>query len=490
MFFLCEYLYASECQKVDNFLSLADNFVDRDYDKTFYYSMQAIAFTSNCGDPEKKAWSYYYAAKALIWKKKLDESLNFADKALEEDIVYKNPILLSCLKNIKVSVYSRLGTNNLALQECYEILEILHGLNTVEAELLRARAYYGIAIHIDNTRLSDSYFQKSNEILKHISDQQVLLVKRIFRFKAYFYHARAGIFLSRKKMDSAKYYSEMAYRQSFIDDVTPKNHFLGSIGNYYYENKDDKKALFYYMKAMDEIDKNDKDAFLKNGPNLLKKIYQIYHRNGDTKNEKIYLDKYYKAQNDFGNHVNEHVLKTTNRVLDGKVNEYSKKKSIYKIVIIIITIFCLVIVYFLLRFYNKKKAKQDIVIAESQKMLFLKEKETILLKSMVDEDALNDIIKAAKMNVPEFWGLFQKSHPGFIDALTKINPDLKTTELILCAYIFLGFNTKDIAEYTFKAIQTVKNNKHNLRRRLQLPPKQDMTVWIRTIYKEKFPDID
>lgn len=117
----------------------------------------------------------------------------------------------------------------------------------------------------------------------------------------------------------------------------------------------------------------------------------------------------------------------------------------------------------------------------------IRQKETVLLKaeqeastlSMKVEDALNEVLEAAKKNLPEFWPLFQKLYPDFSKKILSANPDIKTSELILCAYAFLGFTTKDIAVYTFKAIQTVKNNKHNLRKRLYIPPKQDLNIWLR-----------
>ncbi len=87
----------------------------------------------------------------------------------------------------------------------------------------------------------------------------------------------------------------------------------------------------------------------------------------------------------------------------------------------------------------------------------------------------------AKDNRSEFWAHFQEKYPDFSRKLLEVCPGLKTTELILCAYIYLGFNTKDIAEYTFKAVQTVKNNKYNLRKKLSITAKEDMVVWLRTI---------
>ena len=99
-----------------------------------------------------------------------------------------------------------------------------------------------------------------------------------------------------------------------------------------------------------------------------------------------------------------------------------------------------------------------------------------------DNKRFEETVRLAKENSPEFWAHFQEKYPDFRKSMLHINPNLKVSELVLCGYIYLGFNTKDIAEYTFKAVQTVKNNKYNLRKRLSVPPKHNFILWMREIY--------
>ncbi|MBB4805546.1 DNA-binding NarL/FixJ family response regulator [Chryseobacterium defluvii] len=116
-------------------------------------------------------------------------------------------------------------------------------------------------------------------------------------------------------------------------------------------------------------------------------------------------------------------------------------------------------------------------------MYYILNKERENLKTSLYEqktgEAFDEIIQLAKSNSPEFWAHFQEKYPSFRKKLLEINPDLKASELILCAYIYLGFNTKDIAEYTFKAVQTIKNKKYNLRKRLSIPVKDNIMLWLR-----------
>lgn len=233
---------------------------------------------------------------------------------------------------------------------------------------------------------------------------------------------------------------------------------------------------------MSDINRYDKNSFAANGPGLLKSIYTIYQSLGDHKNYRLYYEQYQAAHEHFSNHLNHEVLVTTNTLIDEKVSEHAEEKQ-YRtlwLAVVIVSAGCLLGFFFY--YHAKTQRKKDLLIRQKETVLLKAEQEASTL-SMKVEDALNEVLEAAKNNLPEFWPLFQKLYPDFSKKILSANPDIKTSELILCAYAFLGFTTKDIAVYTFKAIQTVKNNKHNLRKRLNIPPKQDLNIWLRDFYQ-------
>ena len=173
------------------------------------------------------------------------------------------------------------------------------------------------------------------------------------------------------------------------------------------------------------------------------------------------------------------------RKRDGVFNEYfllnffddfhyfHSEKS-YTTIIILISALSLLAVSVLYIFYRKTHKKKEEATINLQQ-----EKENVEVLSKKVNESFEEIIHLAKTNSPEFWGRFQEIYPEFRNKLLEINPDLKTTELTLCAYILLGFNTKDVAEYTFKAEKTIRNNKYNVRKRLDVPAKTDFTIWLR-----------
>ena len=115
---------------------------------------------------------------------------------------------------------------------------------------------------------------------------------------------------------------------------------------------------------------------------------------------------------------------------------------------------------------------------EKETIIKEKEEETKELKLKVNE-AFDEVVQLAKDNSPEFLTRFQEVYPNFQEKLLKINPQIRTSELTFCAYLFLGFSTKEIAEYTFKAVKTIENNRYNIRKKLGLSPEKDLLVWLR-----------
>ncbi|WP_322545149.1 helix-turn-helix transcriptional regulator [Elizabethkingia miricola] len=104
--------------------------------------------------------------------------------------------------------------------------------------------------------------------------------------------------------------------------------------------------------------------------------------------------------------------------------------------------------------------------------------EPIHIESPVFE-SIRNVLQIAQKNSPHFLIYFQAAYPHFCPKMLEVNPNLKVTELTFCAYLYLGFSTKEIAKYTFKAIKTVENNRYNIRKRLGLSPEEDLSVWLR-----------
>ncbi|MCX8530765.1 helix-turn-helix transcriptional regulator [Chryseobacterium luquanense] len=85
----------------------------------------------------------------------------------------------------------------------------------------------------------------------------------------------------------------------------------------------------------------------------------------------------------------------------------------------------------------------------------------------------------AKKKDPLFLTRFKEIYPDLHENLITYRPNLKTSELTLCAYLYFGFTSKEIANYTFRSIKTIDNNRHNLRKKLDLTSEIDLCVWLK-----------
>ena len=125
---------------------------------------------------------------------------------------------------------------------------------------------------------------------------------------------------------------------------------------------------------------------------------------------------------------------------------------------------------------NNEKREKEL----KQEEIDQKGNELKKIKLQVNE-SFEEIINLAKNNNPQFFKRFQEVYPEFINKLLEIKPKLQTSELTFCAYIFLNFSTKDIANYTFTSPKTVQNRKHHIRKKLQIPSDKDIYIWMKKI---------
>ncbi|MCC3217846.1 LuxR C-terminal-related transcriptional regulator, partial [Chryseobacterium sp. X308] len=130
---------------------------------------------------------------------------------------------------------------------------------------------------------------------------------------------------------------------------------------------------------------------------------------------------------------------------------------------------CLLFIFLFLYYYRKHKSKNL-------------DKIDIPHQPSVDESAFKELIQLAKENNPEFLTRFNEYYPHFSEELLKVSP-LKISEIRFCAYIYLNFSTKEIAEYTFTSVRTVQTKKYNLRKKLNIPGDMDIYVWFSKLLK-------
>ena len=96
---------------------------------------------------------------------------------------------------------------------------------------------------------------------------------------------------------------------------------------------------------------------------------------------------------------------------------------------------------------------------------------------------LDDLYESAKTRDPNFYTKFQNLYPDFFKNISEINSEIQKNELHLLAYIYLNFETKEIADILFLSPKTIQNKKHNIRKKLNIQSSEDLYIWLKSFYQ-------
>ncbi len=80
----------------------------------------------------------------------------------------------------------------------------------------------------------------------------------------------------------------------------------------------------------------------------------------------------------------------------------------------------------------------------------------------------------------DFRIFFEEVHPEFLKKLSLAYPKLSENDLRLCAYIFLGMSTKEIAALTYHEVRSIESSRNRLRKKMNLENGTDMKAFLMT----------
>lgn len=451
--------------------------------KQLEYAKQANILALKTGNSERIAKSYHQLSSALIMLQLPKQSLLYAQKGMTEDYANNNTQLQAQLLAIKAGNYDNLNLTSQATKERFKIINILKNSNDEESTAFKVAIFTSLGAHYTlDKKDTDSafiYFKLGNEQLKKLPE------KKYYGHAAEYFLYLGDTFLLEKKSDSALYYFEKSYqlKQKYKDPVLFTEYTF--LGNYYSKQKQYPKALDFYLKGLDNIKKYYNN--LSEHADLYQKISGVYGKLGDKKQQTEYEKYSSDTQKKALELKNKNIDYALNIILKDKSDEFDQSQRKNYTYISIGILLLLIFFFFLYKLLNKDlKHKKNIIsevtnsLQNKDEIITQKNHEAKQLQQKVN-DSYQEVIDLAKNNDPAFYFRFQEVYPEFQKKLLETSPNLRTTELILCAYTFLGFSIKDIADYTFKSINTVRNRKQNLRKKFDLQTEEDMGIWLRKL---------
>lgn len=430
-------------------------------EKSFVLCKKVIKNYETLNDKKGITEAAIVAANICMTLYRISESFHFLELAEVNNNVLKNPLLEAKIYAQQGKNYDYLGYESLALESYNKGISILK-INKEDKELTQFM-YGARGFLYEKKQNYNAFYQDTHKAHDYLPNTHTAV--RLAK-----YHI-----LYKKNLDSAKFYLDLAEHlyQTNTFPIYQKAVLKRMNGRYYFVQKDYKKAIFFYKESLGIHEKINNPIEIKADYKLL---YEAYKAMGDEKKEKEYLEKYSKISDSM------EVIKKKNQEIPlkklVKENNEAGEKSKNKLYVLFLIA---AVVFFGIWLFTRKKHLEE--TKEKETIIQEKEEETKELKLKVNE-AFDEVVKLAKENSPEFLTCFQEIYPDFRTKILSLNPDLKPSELILSAYIYLGFTTKDIAEFTFKAPVTIKNNKYNLRKRLKVQDKKDLTIWLRNYIDE------
>ncbi|PIF47198.1 tetratricopeptide repeat protein [Chryseobacterium sp. 52] len=412
-------------------------------------------------------------AKALEYIEKINSrQLITADAGLED---------FFSLKCLQSGIYRSSG----------EFVKALDELNELSAEpRIRNYPYYtyfilllrgSINISMENKAESLRYFREAYKISKSCREKknldkipgrkQQFQIEDSYKSTAYL----AVAYVDMDKPDSARIYMKEALRDvDHLDDVRNADikyttyHVAGSV---YMVDKDYQKAQTYYLMSKKVAEKYLPRYDMKLA--IYTALLELYEREGRKDSINYYLKEIVELQKN--NKKKDIGVNTSIDIGDRKQMqnlEINNKRLIYTLVIILVI--GAVLIYFTFFFYRKYKerslSKIDIPLHDFTR------------KEQYNE-SFKEVVLLAKENKPEFLTRFNQLFSEFSARILSVNDTVQSSELRFCAYLYLNFSTKDIAEYTYISVRTVQTKKYKLRKKLNIPGDVDIYVWLDNLLK-------
>ncbi|MCL1670910.1 hypothetical protein BAS09_03790 [Elizabethkingia ursingii] len=481
--FFCQ--NTKELQKVDELINSADFYIWKDPLKSLEYAKMASLSAEELKNSSKKSQAYYYIARSLLFYGEFKEANIYIKKGIKEDATKQSYYLIALYGNLNSMYYSRMLLFEKQRIEDTNTLKQLASIDQTQSILLQSINYSALADYyteINDYKSAHIHADKSISLVEKIPQRDYFLAREAIRYKAYIYYYKAIIYMAQHNASAAYPYIQKAYNQALSEGNLYTTLFLELYGDYYFETKNYQKALDFYLVSF-----SNKKKFLRNTNTavaLTMKISKTYKILGSKDKE----EEYFRLADQYRIFDEKVSQKRIHTLLDNIEQDHiTEKASItYKSNIKVTFIVAFFILLFITAIYYQKKQKAITNLKHNiHKNQIIEKEEELLVKNseikklqLQKNDAFNEIIDLAQSNSPHFWVRFQEIYPEFTKNILQVNTNLKASELAFCAYIYLGFTTKEIASYTFKATKTIENNRYNIRKRLKLSPDEDLKLWL------------
>lgn len=305
-----------------------------------------------------------------------------------------------------------------------------------------------------------------------------------------YYYLNKGLILSRNtsKQDTFIYYNLADYHTNFTKNIDSSFYYnnkaieqeIKTGSNYLYIGFAQRSEILFQLKRYNEsLEYCFKTIILAKKRKRTEQIiasYKLIADNykylGNYEKQQQYIDKYVTAKDSLITARRAGIQISADIIFEEEKEIMAKKNKMLLYAVLVGLFFIFMIITIVIISLKKKKERESNILIKQQT-----ESEIIPETELRDEEFYDKIILLAKTNSPEFLFRFKQKHPAFFKKILDIQPDLKNSEQIFCAYLKLNFSTKEIANCTYVTPKAIQNRKNRIRKRLNIPSDIDIYIW-------------
>ncbi|SDX89808.1 hypothetical protein SAMN05444411_11137 [Lutibacter oricola] len=321
------------------------------------------------------------------------------------------------------------------------------------------------------------------------------------------------IYLSMGELEKAKS-SLIKVSHSYPLPLQPIHGLLYErLGLYYKMKQKSDSAIYFYELSIAAIDTYNTHADKK--LQTLKNLSEIYAQKGNSKKALLKLTEAFtlseqlfssnKSQNkelfEIKNKYEAQIQQNKEELKSQRLQILEKEKTFWRFKIILISAFLSSLFGFIFYSFKRKSkikiVKQQLELQKKEEFLELKNKELLTSATQLLErdsqqkeikkqlDKLNvkgentEIVKELKSSLKintsikwkEFESHFTSVNDNFYTTLKNKFPKLTPTDLKMCAFIKLGFSSKDMSQIMGLSVEGINTSRSRLRKKMQLDRK-------------------
>ncbi len=457
---------------VDSLLELSCySYAEMDIHHSLKQAMKAVSLSEDINYSKGKAWGNLHIAQALWRSTEYEKTIKHLQLAEQEPYLSNDLILISEICRLKGLTYGSLKLHDLSLIEFHKGLKHISEIETtVDREYLASLAYNNLASSYLSQNIADSalyYLNLNKQLLDYSTD------KRLFKSRISLYAQLGKVYAGQEEYDLATSYFSQALETAEASKYPCTLWIYLQWGNMKRNQGQLNSAIVKYKEGLNNLKQINLQSELID---IYIALRNIYLQKGYSDSAFVYHQKVEAIEPDLTEANIKAVNMAIRTLLDNKKSRQATQlKKMRSIAFVILGAVIMLSIGLRIR-WRKRYEK----LSEKEEEL----KET--LEEKIDS-TLDEIIELAKQNDSSFLPRFMELFPRFTQQIYLRHPNLTRSSFLFCAYIFLHFSSKEIAEFLFIEHKSVQTRKNRLRKQLGLPQNTDLYQymrWVETLENE------